>query len=409
MADKSRELYKLRKKLEELGEIRGRNTELVTLYIPDGYNINKALTQMKQERETAQNIKSKSTRKNVQAALDKIVQYLKGTKTTPENGLVLFCGDISDNPSKRNIELYDIIPPRPIDMKHYKCDKDFFIEPLKDMAYHENTYGLMIIEKNEATIGTLRGKRIVKEDQLTSNVPGKTKAGGQSQQRYRRIREEMTHNFLIEIGEHADRIFKEMELNGIIIGGPGGTKDQFIDGDFLHHELQTEIIGNVNVSYNGEYGLKEMVRKASDILKDQEVTKERELMEKFLKKLVDEPRHVTYGVKEVKRSIRLGAVKTLLISEEFDHYEVQVDCNDCGFDGSEYVEGYKVKNKDKFNCPECGSSNVEIEKKELMEVLMDDADDIGSEVEMISTDTDQGVQLRDSFNGIGAILRYPIN
>lgn len=409
MGDNSRELYKLRKKLDEISEYRGRNTELVSLYIPSGYNINKALTQMKQERETAQNIKSKSTRKNVQAALDKIVQYLKGTKETPENGLVLFSGNISDNPSKKNIELFSIIPPRPIDMKHYMCDKEFYLEPLLDMAYHENIYGLMIIEKKEATIGTLRGKRIVKEDKLTSNVPGKTKAGGQSQQRYRRIREEMTHNFLVKIGEHADRIFKEMDLNGIIVGGPGGTKDQFIDGDYLHHELQQEIIGNVNVSYNGEYGLKEMVRKASDILKDQEVTKERELMENFMEKLVNEPKLVTYGVKEVQRAIKLGAVDKLLISEGFDQFNVKVECNDCGFGGEEIVEGHKARNKDEFKCPNCGSTNVDVQKKELMDIFMEDADNIGSDVEMISTDTDEGKQLINTFNGVAALLRYPIN
>ena len=86
----SDEQKKLKEIIEKLGKIRGRHTELVTVYIPAGYNLAKIADQIRQEQSTAQNIKSKSVRKNVMAALERILQHLKLYKQTPKNGLVLF-------------------------------------------------------------------------------------------------------------------------------------------------------------------------------------------------------------------------------------------------------------------------------------------------------------------------------
>ena len=59
----------LNKLLKELMGYRGRHTELVTLYVPAGYNINEMKTLVANEIGTAVNIKSKATRKNVLTSL----------------------------------------------------------------------------------------------------------------------------------------------------------------------------------------------------------------------------------------------------------------------------------------------------------------------------------------------------
>ena len=51
------------KQLKFLSKIRGRHTELVSVYIPAGYEISKVAAQIKDEQGTATNIKSKNTRK----------------------------------------------------------------------------------------------------------------------------------------------------------------------------------------------------------------------------------------------------------------------------------------------------------------------------------------------------------
>src|SRR3972149_8995260 len=104
----------LRELIEELGSQRARATELITVYIPAGQNIYTVADQLEAEKSTAKNIKSTSTRKNVGNALDKITRQLKEHKKTPENGLAIFCGNISKIEGQDNLQLWEIEPPMPL-------------------------------------------------------------------------------------------------------------------------------------------------------------------------------------------------------------------------------------------------------------------------------------------------------
>ncbi|WP_456365281.1 peptide chain release factor aRF-1 [Thermococcus sp.] len=415
MSHKSAEMYELKKRVEELKKYRGRATELVSIYIPDGYDINKVMQQLREEYGTAQNIKSKSTRKNVLGALERAMQHLKLYRQTPKNGLALFVGNVSEQEGVSDIKLWAIVPPEPLRIRLYRCDQTFVTEPFEEMLRVKDAYGLITVEKNEATIGLLRGKRIELIDDLTSNVPGKTRAGGQSARRYERIREQETHEFMKRIAEHANRAFLPLlekgELRGIIVGGPGPTKEDFIEGDYLHHELRKRIIGVVDISYSGEYGLRELVEKASDILKDQEAVREKKLIQEFFRHLVKDTGMITYGEREVRRALELGAVDTLLISEGYDRIRVRAKCNNCGWEevktmGEAEFQAYK---KRLTHCPRCGSQNISFEKWDVAEELIKMAEEAGSNVEVISLDTEEGQQFYKAFGGLAAILRYKIS
>ncbi len=415
MSHKSAEMYELKKKVEELKKIRGRATELVSLYIPAGYDINKVMQQLREEYGTAQNIKSKSTRKNVLGALERAMQHLKLYRQTPPTGLALFVGNVSEQEGVSDIQLTAVIPPEPLRVRLYRCDQTFITEPLEEMLRVKEAYGLITVEKNEASIGLLRGKRIELIEELTSNVPGKTRAGGQSARRYERIREQETHEFMKRIGEHANKAFLPLleagELKGIIIGGPGPTKEEFVEGDYLHHELRKKIIGVLDISYSGEYGLKELVDKASDILREHEAIKERKLIQEFFRHLVKDTGMVTYGEHEVRKALELGAVDTLLLSEGYDRVRVRAKCNNCGW------EELKTMNEQEFHvykkklklCPKCGSQNLTFEKWDVAEEFIKMAEESGANVEIISLDTEDGQQFYKAFGGLGAFLRYKIH
>ncbi len=170
---------KLAEFIKKLGQIRGKHTELVSVYIPAGYSIVKVANQIRQEQSTAQNIKSKTVRKNVTSALEKISQYLKLYKTTPKNGLVIFCGNVAEKEGQSDIELFALEPPEPIKTKVYFCGQTFVLDPLKDLLKEKEIYGVIVLDKSEASIGLIKGKKIEVLKNLTSIVPGKTKKGGQ--------------------------------------------------------------------------------------------------------------------------------------------------------------------------------------------------------------------------------------
>jgi len=171
--------YQLKKLVKELEDIRGRNTELVSLYIPAGYDMSKISEFVTSEQSEAENIKSKHTRTNVQDALGKIGRKVQEEHTTPENGVAFFAGNVSETEGRPDIKIWEVVPPQPIESRHYRCDKEFVLEPLKQMIVDDRVYGLIVADKNEAAIGYLQGSSIKTVYTMDSNVPGKTKAGGQ--------------------------------------------------------------------------------------------------------------------------------------------------------------------------------------------------------------------------------------
>src|SRR3990172_8371326 len=174
----------IRELFDELEQYKGRATELVTVYIPAGQNIYTVADQLEAEKSTAKNIKSTSTRKNVANALDKITRHLKDYKKTPENGVAIFSGNISRIEGQEDLRLWSIEPPLPLKTRMYRCDKEFILDPLKEMLEVTEVYGLLVMDRKEATIGLLEGKRIEVIHKMTSGIPSKIRAGGQSSQRF---------------------------------------------------------------------------------------------------------------------------------------------------------------------------------------------------------------------------------
>src|SRR3989344_27100 len=146
--------------VEELDGYKGRHTELISVYISTGYDAVSVQKQLEAEKSTAKNIKSTSTRKNVVDALEKIVRALKEYKRTPENGIALFAGNVSQVEGQDDLRIWEIEPPMPIKIRLYRCDKEFVLDALKEMLEVAEIYGFLVMDRKEATIGALEGKSI---------------------------------------------------------------------------------------------------------------------------------------------------------------------------------------------------------------------------------------------------------
>jgi|TARA_Y100000310_G_C20679199_1_gene814904 peptide chain release factor subunit 1 len=350
--------------LDKLEEFRGRQTELITVYIPMGYDVNAVQRQLEGEKGTAKNIKSTSTRKNVSEALDKIVRHLKGLKKTPPNGLAIFSGNVSKVEGQSDLQLWDVEPPMPLKSRLYRCDKDFVLEPLREMLEVDEVFGLLVMDRKEATIGLLEGKRIEILHKMTSGIPSKVRAGGQSSQRFHRITEGLTRDFYNRIAEQMKEIFFEMKkLKGILVGGPIPTKDEFLDGDHMVTKLREKVIGVKDIGDSNESGLKELVAKSQDTLANQDIIKEKKLMEAFFDNLGRKPDMTTLGEEDTMHTLQNGASGETFVSTKI--------------------------NKEK--------------QKELKKMALN----VGSTFELISTETEEGEQFFN-LGGIGSILRFKI-
>ncbi|MEM7818944.1 MAG: peptide chain release factor aRF-1 [Candidatus Aenigmatarchaeota archaeon] len=226
-----------------------------------------------------------------------------------------------------------------------------------------------------------------------------------SQKRYDRIREDALNEFFTRVGEIASNFFlQESELKGVLIGGPGPTKETFAQGNYLHHEIQKKILGIKDTSYTGEYGLRELVNRSEDLLEKASIMKEKEIMNKFFSEL-QKGGNVTYGFKETIKALEAGAVDTLLISEGFDFVHVKLKCNKCNLTQEKDLPRDKAENQ---YCEKCNQvMNVE-SVEELVESLSEKAKNLGSKVEFISTESSEGAQFKE-LGGIGAFLRYKLS
>jgi peptide chain release factor subunit 1 len=405
MAKETTAQKKLRSLIKKLSAIRGRHTELITIYVPAGTSLNIISTQVAQEQGTAANIKSKSVRKNVLGALEKINQHLKLYKRTPPNGLAIFCGNVSEREGDTDIELWAIEPPEPLNQRIYRCDQTFVLDALEHMVREREIYGLIVLDKSDAEVGKLTGKRIDSLKHIESLVPGKTKKGGWSQARFARVREGLLNDHLKKTGEVATSYFRDMpDLRGIIIGGPGPIKDMFHSGDFLPADVKSKVLGVVDTSYTGVPGLEEMIARGEDILAEASVTRERHLLEHFFSELAKDSGLAVYGVKETVEALEHGAVETLLISEDFDWVDVEFECTKCKKRAKKTLRRGK---KNEVRCPDCQSAMHVVSEHDATERLDALAENVGTNVEIISADSREGEQLLE-MGGIAGILRYRV-
>lgn len=404
----AQEKYEFKRLLEDLRSKSGRGTELISIYIPPDKQISDVTSQLREEHGQAANIKSKLTRTNVQSALESAMARLRLIPKAPPNGAVLFIGAIDIGSNKTDMYSRVIEPPEPIVTYRYHCDSSFLLTPLEDMLSEKKTFGLIVLDRREATLGILMGKRIEPLKHLTSTVPGKQRKGGQSSHRFQQLRLIAIHDFYGRIGDSANDAFlplDQKELQGILIGGPSPTKEEFVEGGFLHHELQKKILDALDVSYTDESGLYELVEAAQDSLLDLELTQEKLSMRRFMKELVNDNGLASYGEKEVRHNLGLGAVDTLLLSEQLRRTRVVIKCSNqsCDYiDNVTRVPGSPPPG----TCPKCGGQLAVAEERDLVADLSSLAEASGSTVKIISTDFEEGAQLLQAFGGIAAVLRY---
>jgi peptide chain release factor subunit 1 len=379
--------------------------------VPPERNISDVSAYLRNEASQASNIKSTGTRKNVTGAIESLLSRLRYYKQPPANGLVLFVGAVVTGNNQQEMKAFVFEPPEPVKSFLYRCDSTFFTEPLEEFLVERDIYGLLLIDRRECCAGILRGKRISQVFYDTSTVPGKHGRGGQSQRRFERLTEIAADEWFKSSGERVSEIFRNTPgLKGILIGGPGPSKKYFYDGNFLHYELQPKVIDLFDTGYTDEYGLKELVERAEGALQNLGITKEKQLMRAFMKEVQGlEAGLATYGEDQVRYSLQMGAVKTLMLSEGLRRYRATVACTNCDYvAGARTIPAARVEDKLDEKCPQCQSRLALKDPKDLVDELSELAEATGAQVELVSQDSEDGETLLKAFGGIAGLLRYRV-
>src|SRR2546422_545707 len=111
-----------------------------------------------------------------------------------------------------------------------------------------------------------------------------------------------------------------------------------------------------------------------------------------------------YGEDQVRHALQLGAVETLLISEGLRKSRLKLRCANGDWEGEKTV----AEDGELPSCPKDGGALTVVENRDLIEDLTAIAGGMGTTVELISNDSEEGQLLLRAFGGIAAILRYRV-
>ncbi|OWP55520.1 MAG: peptide chain release factor 1 [Thermoplasmatales archaeon B_DKE] len=397
--------YEFKKALNELTKLHGRGTELISLYIPPDKQISDVVQYLREEFSTSSNIKSKSTRKNVLAAIESIMSRLKYYKAPPETGLVFFVGHVATRGDQTEMYTKIIEPPEAFQTFMYKCDSVFHLEQLQTQLGEKEIYGLIVMDRKEATVGILSGTNIILITNEQSLVPSKHHQGGQSSRRYERLIEIAAHEFFKKVGNIANEAFMPSirEMKAIFIGGPGSTKNYFFEKEYLRNELKFKVNDLFDIGYTDESGLRELVEKASTNIKDMKISREKDLMNRFMMEIKKNDGGLgVYGEANVLAALRAKTIDLLLVSEDLDKNHVSLKCPNCGNEKETFLAG----GQDTVNCEKCGTPMNVIQKEDFLEYIFHLAEASGAKTELISDTSEEGKLLERAFGGMAGILRY---
>ncbi len=167
-------------------------------------------------------------------------------------------------------------------------------------------------------------------------------------------------------------IVKQHETQVIILAGPGFTPENFHQFIKTRDQLLFEKVTLVHVSTGGRVGLKEVLstKLPEKIANEQRVAYETRLIDEVLKRLGQDTGTVTYGLDNVKRALDMGAIETLLISDD------QISIED-------------------------------LDKRRIIDEMVDSNSKMRGKTIIMSINHESGDQL-SKLGGLAALLRYPL-
>ncbi len=403
--------HELHDRIDTLSQASADTDRLVTFTVPAGQSLGEARERIESEHAEAEYIDTDATSEPVRDALERVRRILHEYDETPENGLVVYAGVVDS-------ELTDFVfddLPGPVETERYELANEFDVRALEAASSPEASYGLVVVERGGGVVGRFDGERVERVESVESNVAGETNADDQTADPVEFEREEQKHDFFEAVEAAAARAFLPSEtatnvsgdtdrdaseddqradeptVEGILLGGTEVTVEQFQSGEHLDHRLRDRIVGGTfSVEYASEQGLRQLAEKGEEHLLDPDEREARDALDRFFDAMGDEsdaatdtatdadtgatdgemetgtepPEPVVYGRDEVDRAIEFEAVDTLLVADTFPTDEL-----------GEYEERVS---------------------------------DIGGDVVVVPTDIERGEQFERAFDGIGAVLRFPI-
>jgi protein pelota len=178
-----------------------------------------------------------------------------------------------------------------------------------------------------------------------------------------------------ELFEELAAIVRRLDVEAIILAGPGFTKQDALDYIQDNAPEAAEKIQVVDTASVGDRGVHEVLKRGAvdRIQTETRISKEAELVDELMERIAEGAK-VAYGIEEVAEAAEYGAVEQLLILDE------------------------------RLRAERAGEGDWELDINDVVE----NVERQGGEVTVFSHEFDPGQQL-SNLGGIAALLRYRLN
>jgi peptide chain release factor subunit 1 len=401
--------HKLRKLIASLSDKQARGKTFISLYLPKAASIEEIVLNLKKDTESAA-AKSKNEGDRLEDVIRNVIKHLKLQRQTSENGVAIFAGAYALNDLENEVlNVEELVPPQPLTAYLCVVDDPFYLEPLRDMLRDQRIVGLLAVDAKEASFGVVHGEHLELLGSISSGIMGKTHKGGQSQRRYERERDMELTYFFHRVAEHAAKTFLEThKVTVLIVGGPGFTKDDFLNGDFLNYQLKNAVLNVIDTQSACLQGVREMFDKSSEALMNMCGPEEKRTMERLLAEVNKQDGLAVVGLDPVLEALRSGKVEVALVTDNSELFEAVLVCKKCGLPKEQVVnrkDASAVQQMLSTPCEKCREIDYEVVEKDMVDVLEDVASQTNARVEVIFTESEEKAKLK-ALGGFAALLRY---
>ena len=178
------------------------------------------------------------------------------------------------------------------------------------------------------------------------------------------------------MAEHAKQVFiDDYDVKGVIVGGPGPTKENFLREEYLDYRLQKSILATLDTSYSGEEGVRELIEKAQNegILQEFRVMEEKQLVKKFMKEVHAGRGLGIYGVHDVVKAMENGVADLVIVTDDVMYIRLEIKCKACKNIQAMIVDQSQlVATKQEYlskSCPSCHLGDLEAVDKDIVDYL----------------------------------------
>jgi len=293
----------------------------------------------------------------------------------------------------------------------YKCDSVFHTEEIKSLLEDNDRFGFIIMDGNGSLFGTLQGNTRTTLLKFSVDLPKKHGRGGQSANRFARIRTERRHNYVRKVAEGATASFitnDRPNVKGLILAGSAEFKNDLQKSDLFDPRLQPVVLRLVDIAYGGENGFNQAIELSSDTLKSVKFLHEKKVIGKFFDEIAKDTGKYVFGLKDTQEAMDNGSIETLIIWENLEYQKLTLKDNNDVIT-NETIPKSKSTNSSKWKNETTGIEYEVLENVSLTEWFMDNYKKYVSHLEIVTDKSSEGSQFAKGFGGIGGILRYRVD